>query len=261
MTTKTIEKSLLVIEMLAASQGPRGVGDLSRELAMPKSNVFRLLDTLVRHRYVHRRVEDSRYELTLKLWELGTQVLSRTSLTRVAAPFLDQLAVETRESVHLAVFDAGESVFIDKKDGPRPIGGVTRIGSRAPAHCVATGKVQLAFQPQAQVGVIGARRARFTASTITSRAALEREMAQIRAQGYAVNRGEWFEDVWGVAAAIRNQSGAVCASVGIWGPRQRLFRSTGKLAKAVIAAAQGISESLGFSRADSIATDRRRVPT
>lgn len=261
MTTKTIEKSLLVIERLAASQGPRGVGDLSRELAMPKSNVFRLLDTLVRHRYVHRRVEDSRYELTLKLWELGNQVLSRTSLTRVAAPFLDQLAAETRESVHLAVFDAGESVFIDKRDGPRPIGGVTRIGSRAPAHCVATGKVQLAFQPQAQGGVVAARPARFTASTIITRAALEQEMARIRARGYAVNRGEWFKDVWGVAAVIRDQSGAVCASVGIWGPRQRLFRSTGKLAKAVVAAAQGISKSLGFSRADSIATDRRRVPT
>lgn len=164
---------------------------------MPKSNVFRLLDTFALHRYVHRRPEDNRYELTLKLWELGSSVLARTNLAEVAREYLEELGARSKESVHLAVLDDGESVYIDKRDGQNPIRGVTKIGSRAPAHACAPGKTELAYQPADVVGRVAARLVRSTDATITTRQALLRELEGIRARGFAVNRGEWHQDVWG----------------------------------------------------------------
>lgn len=261
MTAKTVEKGLMLLEVLARSPEPRGLTDLVRELGMPKSNVFRLLDTLAENRYIRRRPEDSRYELTLKLWELGNHAVSQANLTQVARRYLDELAAGIGESAHLAVLDEGESVFIDKKDGRHPVSGFTRIGSRAPAYCCATGKVELAFQPAEVADRVALKLERYTAATITSRSALRSELAEIRENGYAVNHGEWYEDVWGVAAAIRNRTGAVCASIGVWGPMHRLSSQLNRSAQAAMAAAHAISAALGFNQAPIPTANKRRSST
>ncbi|WP_430395573.1 IclR family transcriptional regulator [Ferrovibrio sp.] len=245
MTAKTVQKSLVLLDLLSRSREPRGVAELGRELGLPKSNVFRLLDTLVEGRYVRRREQDSRYELTLKLWEMGMMSFSQERLVEVARPFLDRLANETGESVHLAIYDEGESVFIDKRDGTHPVRGVTQVGSRAPAYCCATGKVALAYCAPGEVARVTSRMKRQTPSTITSAPVLQRELKTIRQQGYAVNRGEWFEDVWGIAAAARNEADSMAASIGIWAPKHRVYKRVEALGKTVAVMADALSVALG----------------
>jgi DNA-binding IclR family transcriptional regulator len=258
MTAKTVEKGLLLLELFARSAEPRALADLVRELRMPKSNVYRLLNALVAHRYLRRRPQDRRYELTLKLWELGNQSTSQANITQVARPALDKMSAAAGESGQLAVLDEGESVFIDKVDGRHPVSGFTRVGSRAPAYCCATGKAQLAYQAPEVVKRAAAAMRRQTAATLTTLRALERDLAEIRERGYAVNRGEWYEDVWGVAAPIRNRDGTVCASVGVWGPKHRVSRSIPAAARAVIEAAANISTALGHRPTCSDSTKQRR---
>jgi len=261
MTAKTVEKGLMLLEVLARSPQPRALADLVRELHMPKSNVFRLLNALATHRYIRRRPQDSRYELTLKLWELGNQASSRASITDAARPALDALAARIGESAQLAVFDGDESVFIDKADGAHPVRGFTRIGSRAPAYCCATGKAQLAYQPSEVVRRVASSMQRQTGETLGTARALERELAGVRDAGYAVNRGEWYEDVWGVAAPIRDRDGRVCASIGVWGPKQRLARRIDGAARAALIASSEVSAALGFRPALPEPAKRRRLPS
>jgi len=255
LTVKTVDTSLDLLDRIARSEQPLGVAELARDLGLPKSNVFRLLATLVNHDFV-KKDEDARYQPTLKLWELGCMIVSRTSLTQVARPVLEQLAATTGESAQLAVLNGAESIYIDKREGMHPISGFTRIGTRAPAHCCATGKAELAFRTNEALGRLPEKLPSFTPATVRSRRALARELQEVRASGVAVNRGEWFKDVWGVAAAIRNHTGAVCASIGVWGPRQRLSAALKTTQFQVRAAADRISTGLGCPPEFLLPTER-----
>lgn len=258
MTSKTVEKSLSVLEFLARSGEACGVSDLSRELKMPKSNVFRLLDTLVSCGYLRRRPDTGRYELTFRLWELGNLAFSQKSLVEVAGPFLGRIVDEIGESAHLAVFDDGDSVFIDKRDGKQPIRGFTEIGSRAPAYCCATGKAALAFQPDAEIARSTKQLKKFTKTTVISVAALRRELEEIASRGYAVNRGEWYEDVWGVASPVLSGDGTVCATIGIWAPKHRIEGRVTAMGEAVRAVAADLSIALGCTPGSLRASSKQR---
>ncbi len=248
----TFLKGLAALEALALSEEPRGVTELARELGVTKSNAHRLLQALV-HRGFARNVEHGRYALTLKIWELGANVLARVDVKKAAAPFLQHLVDETGESVHLSVLVEGDVVYLDKIDSPHPVRAYSQIGKRAPAYAVATGKALLAFQPDDDLPRLIGAMERFTAHTAADMDELRKELARVRHLGYAVNRGEWREGVCGLAAPIRDASGAVAASVGISGPASRL--PPGVLrnhARVVIDVAASISRALGFSGSDAL---------
>lgn len=243
---KTFIKGIHVLEALAKNDKPCGVTELAQQLNLTKSNVHRLLQTLVQCGYASRAPEVGHYQATLKLWELGSQVLSRISVKRVAAPYLELLAKETSETVHLSILDDGEVVYIDKIDSPQPVRAYSQLGGRAPAYCVATGKALLAYQPQEVIRRLASRLTRFTSRTVKSIAELERELDRVRQLGYAINRGEWRESICGIAAPILDASGDVVATVGLSGPTERLRPSMLRgFAPIVIQTARAISNSLG----------------
>jgi IclR family KDG regulon transcriptional repressor len=242
----TFLKGLSALEVLALSDEPRGVTELARELGITKSNAHRLLQALV-HRGFARNVENGRYALTLKVWELGAHVLARVDVKKAAAPFLQDLVDATGESVHLSVLVEGDVVYLDKIDSPHPVRAYSQIGKRAPAYAVATGKALLAYQKDGELFRLVDPIERFTARTATDLEDLRKELSRVRHLGYAVNRGEWREGVCGLAAPIRDSSGSVVASVGISGPASRLPPGVLKdHARVVMDAAASISRALGF---------------
>ena len=93
---KTVVKAIELVETLARMDAPAGVTSLANELKLTKSNVFRLLNTLVKRGYVRRHEETGQYELTLKVWHLGIAVLSRMDLKKVASPYTQDLMRSTR---------------------------------------------------------------------------------------------------------------------------------------------------------------------
>lgn len=262
----TLIKGLALLEALARSARPLGVTELAERVSIGKSNVHRLLQALVELGYAHRDEASGTYRASIRIWELGQAVLSNLNLPAIAEPQMERLLRATRETVHLSVLDGDEVVYLHKLDSPEPVRAYTTVGGRAPAYCVATGKAMLAFLGDDRLQALSRRLAGFAPRTITEPDEFMREMARVRQQGYAVNRGEWRESVGGVGAPIRDPGGRVVAAIGVSGPIERLRASTLKaLALEVAAAAQAIGDALagpacagGARRTDRAIGVRRR---
>lgn len=242
----TLIKGLGVIELLAHSERPLGLTEIARHLGLAKSNVHRLLQALVDLHFVIRDEAGTGYSASIKLWELGSAVLSRLDLRRHAEAWMEKLMSASEESVHLSVLDRGEVVYVHKIDSPNPVRAYTQIGGRALAHCVATGKAMLAFQPDSMLQRMASGLAPSTPNSIVDPERFLQEMEKVRKQGYAINRGEWRETVCGVAAPIIDGNGHVIAAVGLSGPIERFKPQRIKVfAELVREAADEISMGLG----------------
>lgn len=243
----TFVKGLQVLESLAKHPNLSGVSEIARHLGLTKSNAHRLLQTLVACGYVRNQEQSGKYELTLKVWELGAAVVDRLDLKTVSAEYLEALSQSTGETVHLSVLEGAEVVYLDKVDSPHPIRAYSRVGGRAPAYCVATGKALLAHAAAELIDEVALALKTYTPITVATPNALKVELERIRDCGYAVNRGEWRVGVCGVAAPIWSSNGRVCAAVGLSGPADRFKpRNQRQLAAAVVRVAQQISGRLGY---------------
>jgi IclR family KDG regulon transcriptional repressor len=244
---KTLVNALHILELLALSDRPQGVTELATALKLSKSSVHRPLSTLVRLGYVHQDEDTGRYTATLRMWEVGSTVLARLDLKKVAATPMAQLAQGTGETVHLSVLDGSDVVHIDKIECEHAIRAYSRVGGRVPCHCIATGKAMLAFQADDLIASVAKDLRKATPETIIDRKHFLTELAQIRRTGIAISRGAWQEGVDGIAAPIRDASGAVVAGIGISGPAIRLrSQARARYAPMVADAAAKISRALGF---------------
>jgi IclR family KDG regulon transcriptional repressor len=245
---KAFIKGIRLIETLAKSEKPRGITELSEELVLTKSNVHRLLQTLSILGYVLKDTATGQYALSLKLWEIGSFVVSRLDVKRVALPHLKTLAELTKETVNLSILIQTEVVYIEKIDSPQPVRANSRVGGRAPAHCSSTGKAMLAYQPAALLDKLGKSIYRLSDNKAISRRALDLELSKIRQLGYALNQGEITKSIAGVGAPIFGLNNQVIAAVGVAGPAERMRKNVLiKLAPIVIKAALAISKELGYS--------------
>lgn len=217
--TATLAKGLDVIEALANVE-QIGLSDLARRMRISGPTLFRLLATLAARGYVQK--SGNLYRLTLKPWELGAKAVKRIGLRGLARPFMERLAAETGETVHLSVLQGDGIVIIDKVDSPHPVRVDTFVGLSVPAYCSATGKAILAFETRETLdAVLPPRLPRHTAATITDRAALDRELAQVRRAGWAKNREEWRAGVCAAAVPVYDSGGKVAGSLSVTVPTSR----------------------------------------
>jgi DNA-binding IclR family transcriptional regulator len=187
------------------------------------------------------------YRLGWKLVELAGRLLARSGLRELAAPFLEQLADRTGEIVHLSVLDRGQIVYLDKRGRSQPLTVSTSIGGRSPAHASAMGKVLLAGLParEAERQLGGRPLRRFTPTTVTDRRQLERELAAIRRQGYALDDQETFPGIRCVAAPLQDGGGRVLAAISVTAPAQRMgAQRQAQIRRLVMNAAARISERI-----------------
>lgn len=243
---KSFVKGLRVLEALARSDQPRGVAELARELDMTKSNVHRLLSTLVTQSFAQRNAANGTYEAAIKLWELGSQVAGRLDVRKTAAPHLAELKSRTGETAHLSILDGHHMVYIDRVETDQYVRTYGRIGARAPAHCTGTGKVMLAHTTPDIVADALKDLERYTPRTITGVAAMKTELSRVREQGFAVTKEEWRSGVWSIAAPIFGPTGSVVAGIGISGPADRLRpRLLKEFKPIVMETAAAVSAKLG----------------
>lgn len=244
---KTFLKGLTLLEAMAKSDRSCGVTELALQLGLHKSNVHRLLQGLVHQGFAYRDPDTSRYSLTMKLWELGAKVFDRLDIRQEALPAMEALAAETQETVHLSILDGTEVLYIDKIDSPQPIRAYTKVGGRAPAPCVATGKALLAWASEQELDEVMAQLEAYTPLSIVTPEALLSELAQVRAKGFAVNKGEWSAEVGGIASPIFDVNGKAVAAIGISGPIVRCTEDWQKRAsESLITLSRRISKRLGF---------------
>ncbi|HYC35606.1 MAG TPA: IclR family transcriptional regulator [Usitatibacter sp.] len=244
---QTVQKALNLLEALIRSGQPRRLTELSRQLGLTKPNVYRLLSTLSILGYVKKDPATSLYSPTLKMWEMGSLLVRDVDLVAVAGPRLRRLGEETHESVQLAVFDAGFAVYVDKVDSAQPLKAITTIGSRVPATVTSTGKALLAWLPSESLDIAFQHVKRYTPLTLTRRKEIERDLQETRVRGYAVNRGEFRQGVCGIGVPVRDRTGGVIASIGVWGAEKNILGGRmDELAQMAMAAARDVSRDLGF---------------
>jgi DNA-binding IclR family transcriptional regulator len=243
---KTLLKGLQVLEALARSAGPRGVSELAKELDLARSNMHRTLRTLVEAGLVAQDAESGLYGCTLKLFELGSAIPVRSDIAGVADPIMQALSDQTNETVHLSALEGGDVIYLHKIDSTQPVRAYTKVGGRAPAYCVATGKALLAWQPESYLDHYGGALNPFTGRTLADLGALRGELLEVRRRGFAVNRGEWRDGVCGVAAPVFGLGGRPVAAIGLSGPESRLTpERLEAFADRIVAAARDLTQKMG----------------
>jgi DNA-binding IclR family transcriptional regulator len=246
---KAVVKAFGLLEILAQHHAPIGVTEMAKQTELGKSNVHRLLQTLLSLGYV-KKTDDNHYVATLRLWELGSQIISRVGIREVARPYMQLLASATGETVHLSELHASEVLYVEKIESREPVRAYTQLGGRAPAYCTATGKAMLAYQTEDIVrqAMVGA--SEHTVKTITNVDDFLIEAKTIRLQRYALNHGEWREDVLGIAAPISSASGQIEGALGLSAPASRTSKKQlVQLAPSLLEYAEKISAGLGCTPA------------
>ncbi|MEP2639667.1 IclR family transcriptional regulator [Roseobacter sp.] len=245
---KAVVKAFGLLEILAQNNAPMGITELANKTDLGKSNVHRLLQTLMTLGYV-RKPDETQYTASLKVWELGSQIISRVNMRDVARPYMQMLADATGEAVHLSELYAGEVLYIDKIESREPVRAYTQLGGRAPAYCTATGKVMLAYQNDDVINDVIAGAAAHTQKTIIHADAFLAQARTIRQQRYAINRGEWRKDVIGISAPISCAMGRVDGAIGVSAPGSRVSeKQLTDLAPQLIEYAERISTGLGCTQ-------------
>jgi len=243
----TVVKALSLIEALSAGTAPIGISQLARELRLNKSTVYRLVDTLCRHRFVRQDPQSGRYALTTKLWELGVGVVQRLELREVARPVLEAVAQDSGEATLLGIVQDLDVLILDKVDSNQPLQIFSRVGTRVALHCTSIGRALLAFQSEDYVAQAMTKIARRTERTLVGRAELAAELARVRRTDAAECIDEWSLGVAGVAAPIRDLSGKVVASLCVTGPSSRFVaRRLPKLRRMALEGARQVSDRLGY---------------
>lgn len=233
-----------------AEHGPDlNLPQISELLGLHKSTAHRLIMVLERHRLIEKNSVTGRYRLGLKLFELGTRAVAQLDLRERARPFLERVVAATGETVHLCIYDNGEVVYLDKVEPARSVRLASSVGRRSPAHCTAVGKAILAFLPESEVeaGIQKHGLRQLTRNSLGSLMEVKADLARVRKRGYSVDNEENEEGVCCVGAVVRNYSGEPVAAISASGPSFRLTREKiPLLARAVVAAANELSEDLGF---------------
>jgi DNA-binding IclR family transcriptional regulator len=244
---KTLLKGLQVLEFIADTEGTtRSIAELASRTGLTRSNAHRTLQTLMHAGFVERSPIDGAYRGTMKMFVLGARQLGEPDIRTVAPAFMATLVKEADETAHIAMLDGLNAVYIDKVDCFRPIQAYVLVGSRAPAHLVASGKVLLAAQGPAFLASLASQFSRLVPDTVVDFEALKSQLAKVARAGYALNRGDWREGVCGLAAPVFDRFERPVAALGISGPADRLSASRMKaLAPRVVRVAAQLSKALG----------------
>lgn len=220
---KTLVKGLAVLEALARSERARGVTEVSQELGMTKSNVHRFMQTLTECGYIKQDAESGRYLPTLKAWEIGYEVLSRSTLKRSFSPYAEDLARRTGQLVHVVVVSGDELQFLEQIGAPNPhplrrwpIGGKMKFWEFLPGghDLVAIQLAYMATLPVPQQKWLIKKVDEESHHSIAAKDLLKR-IEETKKRGYAINKGEWHEAVRGSAATFFSEGGEPAGVLGL----------------------------------------------
>jgi DNA-binding IclR family transcriptional regulator len=219
------QKTLAVLRQFAHNTTGLGVTDLSQLTGMDKTSVFRALKTLQRYRFVEQDSTTRKYKLGFAVVELAGAKLRQMPLASIAQPHLARLSQVTGETVQMSVMDELRVLYIGIVESPQPIRIAMGVASHGPIHCTAAGKILLAHAPPPdQDTVLSQPLHKFTPRTVVDPAKLKKELADIRARGWAMDDQGFVEHLRVAGAPIRDMTGRVIAAVAVGGPTIRVSR-------------------------------------
>lgn len=239
---RVVARATALLDAFDLRRPTLGLSELARRSGVPKATTHRLAAQLVEFGLLER--SNTGYCLGLRLFEMGQRVPRARSLRDAALPFLEDLFVASRETVHLATSDGNEVLYIERIVGHDSDRTPSRIAGRLPLHSTATGKAILAHLGDDRIEVLLSRPLRaVTARTIVVPAVLRDELDLVRRTGWAVEREETAVGYVSVAAAVFDVHSQPVAALSVTGPMLRL--DPNRLGPAVHTAARALTRTMG----------------
>ncbi|MFD6292134.1 IclR family transcriptional regulator [Streptomyces sp. NPDC060205] len=215
--SQTVDRALSILPLLA--EGPADLGQVADRLEVHKSTALRLLRTLHEHGLVYRQ-SDQRYRLGARLFALAQEAVENLDVREIAHPHLVRLNENIGHTVHLAVHEDGEVLYIDKVDSRYPVRMYSRIGKPVAITVAAVAKLLLADLPDAERRTFAEKLdyPMYTPRSTPSAPAFLRELDKVKEQGWATDLGGHEESINCVAAPIRGTDGRVVAAMSVSAP-------------------------------------------
>lgn len=237
--SQTLQRGLDLIELVA--EGEYDLAVIAQKLSLTRSTAYRLASALVARRYLDLTPRVG-YRLGPKLLELGSETQLQIDLVQTARPFLEKLALESLDTVHLGVLDDGKALYLDKISGRRRIDISSRVGERQPLTSTGLGKALLLDTPASEcVTKHGEEKNGRDLAVWLAR------MEEYVAGGYAYDLEENEDQIRCVAAPIRDASNNIVASISLSSARQYMDDARmDELTQQVRKTAQAISGELGW---------------
>jgi IclR family pca regulon transcriptional regulator len=212
---QSLQRGLAVIRALNVPGRGQTLSDVARYTGLPRAAVRRFLLTLEELGYV--RAVDRRFSLTPRVLELGYAYLSSLSLPEIAQPHLRDLVGRVNESCSMSVLDGTDVVYVAREPTRRIMTVAISIGTRFPAFATSMGRVLLAELADGELDSLmgAAPLPRLTSRTLTDVPRLERELARVRRQGWALVDQELEDGLRSIAAPVRDSTGRALAAVNV----------------------------------------------
>jgi DNA-binding IclR family transcriptional regulator len=260
---QVLERTFGILEMFTEARPEWSTSELARTVNLPVPTVHRILVALRRLGYVSQHEDTKRFRLGLSALALGERARAVADLRPVAIGPLRQLSRVTGETALLTVLvpERDRSACLERVETSEPLRLSVQPGRQLPLHAGASQKALLAFMADEEIDRILARPLeRFCRATITTAEGMRRELATIRARGWAGSYEENNVGVWGVAVPVLSSSDVVCA-IGIAGPSARLSPERVRQDVGLVhEAAMTIGRLLGLSPPPITASDARIDP-
>lgn len=244
---QVIDRAARLLDAIGAQEGPSSLKILSAETQLHPSTAFRILGALAEVGFVERDAAGG-YLLGRSLQRLGRKVGRGVDIRQEARAIMESLRDRFGETVNLTVREGDQVIYIERMTPNRMMRVEQVVGSRAPLHVTAVGKLMLGRLGDPFVRAYGERTGlpSYTPNTITSTERLLREVHQADAAGYALDNEEAEEGVGCIGVLVHDHKGAVVAGLSVSAPIERRrdewiaqLRQAGRL----------LSERLGFSGA------------
>jgi DNA-binding IclR family transcriptional regulator len=253
---QVIARAADILRVLRSAPEGLSQAEVAERVGLARSTIHRLLNALEDEGLVE--CGGRRYRLGPEIGRMADT--ARRGQLSSLRPMLEELSQEVNETVDLSVLDGSRATFVDQVVAPHRLRAVSAVGESFPLHCSANGKAFLAaMSPPDLARALSGNLAKLTAHTITEPAALQEELARIRAEGIAYDREEHTEGICAVGTTIRGLTGvAVAVSVPL--PAQRFYGREPLLRDALLTWAQRVERELGGHGGPGVPSVRRGRP-
>lgn len=227
-TAPAAARALAVLQYLARQPGPVRAATISREVQLPRSTTYHLLDTLMRAGFVVALPEERCYGLGPSCYELAFGYSRQAPLQRLARAPLAALVDRTGHNAHLAVMHGRDVIYVIEERAPGRAPLITDVGVRLPAHLTASGRAMLAGLPSAQVRALFPDASAFVLRNELgprSLSALRDLLIETRRRGFAEEEGEVTADFSSVAVAVSDHAAHPVAGVAVTFPTGEISSS------------------------------------
>ncbi|MFG2595196.1 IclR family transcriptional regulator [Streptomyces sp. NPDC048462] len=219
-----VTRALDVLELFLDGDGTLSAPEVTRKLQLPRTTVHELLTTLAARSYlVTTPDQPGRYRLGVRTYQLGSRYAEQLDLAAEGRQVAQQVAETCGETVHVAILEGTDVIYIAKVDSTHAVRMVSAAGRKLPAHCTSVGKMLLAALPGRELDarLDGLELTGMTPNSITDETELRTALDAVRERGIAVEHRESNPDVSCVAAPVRDRTGRVVAALSISVPMIR----------------------------------------